>query len=58
LQSPALVAARRLLAPEGLIYLEAPAPVSAEQLDDAGLDLVRTGRAGKVAFHLLRIARA
>lgn len=58
LQAPALVAVRRLLACDGLIYLEAPAPVSAEQLDDAGLDLVRTGRAGKVAFHLLRIARA
>jgi 16S rRNA (guanine(966)-N(2))-methyltransferase RsmD len=58
LLAPALVAARRLLTPEGLIYLEAPAPVSVEQLDAAGLDLVRAGRAGKVAFHLLRVARA
>ena len=58
LQGSALVAARRLLASDGLIYLEAPAPVSAEQLDEAGFDLVRIGRAGKVAFHLLRVARA
>ena len=50
LQAPALVAARRLLAPEGLIYLEAPAPVSAEQLDDAGLEpgAVRARRESRV----------
>lgn len=58
LQAPALAAARRLVKPEGLIYLEAPGPVTEAQLRDAGLELVRAGRAGRVAFHLLQPARA
>jgi 16S rRNA (guanine(966)-N(2))-methyltransferase RsmD len=58
LQAPALAAALRLLAQEGLIYLEAPRPMTAAALADAGLVAVRTGRAGQVAFHLLRRATA
>ncbi len=54
----ALAAARRLVRPEGLIYLESPAPLSDEQLRADGLQLVRRGRAGRVAFHLLRPATA
>ena len=58
LQAPALAAACRLVKPEGIIYLEAPAPLDEALLKSAGLDLVRAGRAGSVAFHLLRPARA
>jgi 16S rRNA (guanine(966)-N(2))-methyltransferase RsmD len=58
LQAPALAAAHRLLAPDGLIYLEAPAALTAQQIADAGLAPVRAARAGKVAFHLLRLASA
>lgn len=58
LQAPALAAACRLLKPEGIIYLEAPAPLDEGLLKGAGLALVRAGRAGSVAFHLLRPARA
>jgi 16S rRNA (guanine(966)-N(2))-methyltransferase RsmD len=58
LQRPALVAARRLLAPDGLIYVEAPSALTAGELEQAGLELVRAGRAGRVAFHLLRLPSA
>jgi 16S rRNA (guanine966-N2)-methyltransferase len=54
LQSTALIAARRLLAGGGLVYLEAPAALTPEQAQQAGLEIVRSGRAGQVAFHLLR----
>ena len=54
LQSPALIAARRLLAGGGLVYLEAPAALTPDQAQQAGLEIVRSGRAGQVAFHLLR----
>jgi 16S rRNA (guanine(966)-N(2))-methyltransferase RsmD len=54
LQAPALGAARRLLADGGLIYLEAPQPLSPAAAEAAGLEIVRSGRAGRVAFHLLR----
>jgi 16S rRNA (guanine966-N2)-methyltransferase len=54
LQAPALAAARRLLADGGLIYLEAPQPLTPAAADAAGLEIVRSGRAGRVAFHLLR----
>jgi 16S rRNA (guanine966-N2)-methyltransferase len=54
----ALAAARRLVRPEGLIYLELPATLTDEELRAAGLKLVRRGRAGRVAFHLLRLATA
>ncbi len=58
LQSPALDAARRVLAEGGLIYLEAPAVLTADQAQRAGLEIVRSGRAGQVAFHLLRLPSA
>jgi hypothetical protein len=58
LQGPALAAASRLVATDGLIYLEAPVPLAEPRLREAGLEAVRAGRAGKVAFHLLRLARA
>jgi 16S rRNA (guanine(966)-N(2))-methyltransferase RsmD len=54
LQAPALAAARRLLADGGLIYLETPRPLTPAAADAAGLEIVRSGRAGRVAFHLLR----
>ena len=54
----ALLAARATLRPEGLIYLEAPHPWSAEALDPLGLEVHRQGKAGAVAFHLLRLLSA
>ena len=54
LQGPALAAARRLLAAGGLLYLEAPTALAPEQARQAGLEIVRSGRAGQVSFHLLR----
>lgn len=54
LQGPALAVARRLLAAGGLLYLEAPAALAPEQAQQAGLEVVRSGRAGHVSFHLLR----
>lgn len=50
----ALVAARRLLAPGGLIYAEDGAPIAADRASDFGLIVVRAARAGAVCFHLLR----
>jgi 16S rRNA (guanine966-N2)-methyltransferase len=44
-----LAAARPRLAAEGVIYAEAPRPLGGE----AGLRLVRSGRAGQVYYHLL-----
>ncbi len=58
LQAPALDAARRLLAIDGLIYLEAPAPLPPEQAQQAGLEVIRQAGAGQVAFHLLRVPTA
>lgn len=58
LQTPALDAARRLLASDGLIYLEAPALFTPEQARQAGFDIVRQASAGRVAFHLLRVPTA
>ena len=46
-----LAAARPLLASDGFIYLEAPAPLT---LAPSGLRLHRQGRAGAVFFHLLQ----
>ena len=54
LQGPALAAARRLLAAGGLLYLEAPTALAPDQAQQAGLEIVRSGRAGQVSFHLLR----
>lgn len=54
LHAAALAAAARLLAPGGLVYVEAARPLTGEQAAQAGLAIVRSGRAGRVAFHLLR----
>jgi 16S rRNA G966 N2-methylase RsmD len=58
LQDPALAVARRLLAARGLLYLEAPTALLPEQAQQAGLEIVRSGRAGHVSFHLLRLPTA
>jgi 16S rRNA (guanine(966)-N(2))-methyltransferase RsmD len=50
----ALAAARRVLAPGGIVYTEGPAPLEAAVLAAWGLEPVRAGRAGVVYFHLLR----
>jgi len=57
-QEAVLRAARRLLAEGGLIYLEAPTPLTPDEAGRAGLEVVRAGRAGQVSFHLLRPATA
>jgi 16S rRNA (guanine966-N2)-methyltransferase len=50
----ALAAARQAVREEGLIYLEAPRPWGDDELAQLGLQLHRQGKAGAVAFHLLR----
>jgi len=50
----ALAAARQVVGPQGFIYLEAPRPWTADELARMGLALHKQGRAGAVAFHLLR----
>ncbi|MBU4518595.1 MAG: 16S rRNA (guanine(966)-N(2))-methyltransferase RsmD [Gammaproteobacteria bacterium] len=52
--SAALQAARQALRDDGLIYLEAPRIWSADELAQLGLQVHRQGKAGVVAFHLLR----
>jgi 16S rRNA (guanine966-N2)-methyltransferase len=54
LLTAALQAARTTLSATGLIYLEAPHAWSDEALAPLGLALHRHGKAGAVAFHLLR----
>ncbi|MCX8521808.1 MAG: 16S rRNA (guanine(966)-N(2))-methyltransferase RsmD [Rhodoferax sp.] len=56
LLEPALHAAVRALAADGLIYLEAPSRWSDEQLGPLGLVLHRYLKAGAVHAHLLRLA--
>jgi len=51
----ALAAARAAVGPTGLIYLEAPRVWSADELAQIGLETHRQGKAGQVAFHLLRL---
>jgi 16S rRNA (guanine966-N2)-methyltransferase len=51
----ALLAARQALRQDGLIYLEAPRAWSDDELAQLGLQLHRQGKAGMVAFHLLRL---
>jgi len=53
LAAPALQAATRLVAPGGMVYLEAAQALSAPP---AGLEPHRAARAGAVHFHLLRRA--
>lgn len=50
----ALQAARQCLRDDGLIYLEAPRVWSDDELAQLGLQLHRQGKAGVVAYHLLR----
>ena len=50
----ALAAARAAVGETGLIYLEAPRVWSADELATIGLQVHRQGKAGQVAFHLLR----
>jgi 16S rRNA G966 N2-methylase RsmD len=52
----ALALARPLLAPNGLVYLEAPLPWSDAMLEPLGLRVQRQGRAGQVHYHLLAAA--
>jgi 16S rRNA (guanine(966)-N(2))-methyltransferase RsmD len=50
----ALAAARQAVREDGLIYLEAPRVWLDDELARIGLQLHRQGKAGAVAFHLLR----
>ncbi len=52
--APALAAAARALAPDGFIYLEAPAACTPEAIAPLGLELHRHLKAGAVHAHLLR----
>ena len=54
LYAAALGAARQAIHGEGEIYLEAPRIWSDEELATLGLCIQRQGKAGAVAFHLLR----
>ncbi len=58
LYQTALQAARQALRDDGLIYLEAPRAWSDDELARLGLQLHRQGKAGAVAFHLLRLLPA
>jgi 16S rRNA (guanine966-N2)-methyltransferase len=58
LLQPALAAARRLLAPTGAIYAEAAADLKDDDLESLGLGPVRSGRAGRVHFHLLGLQQS
>ncbi|HXF44522.1 MAG TPA: RsmD family RNA methyltransferase [Burkholderiaceae bacterium] len=53
LLAPALAVVRPLLAPGGLIYAEADAPLAEDALRPLALRVVRSQRAGRVCFHLL-----
>jgi 16S rRNA (guanine966-N2)-methyltransferase len=55
---PALSAARRLLAPAGAIYAEADAALEEADLEPLGLRVIRSGRAGRVHFHLLALQQS
>lgn len=50
---PALKAATAVVAPQGLIYLEAPRAWTADELALMGLEIFRSSKAGAVHFHLL-----
>jgi len=53
LLAPALVEAARLTCPDGLIYVESAAALDESAMASRGLEIVRSGRAGRVFFHLL-----
>ncbi|TAL54177.1 16S rRNA (guanine(966)-N(2))-methyltransferase RsmD [Pandoraea sp.] len=44
----------RLLAPGGVLYVEAEAPVAADLLEATGLRIARQAKAGAVHYHLLQ----
>lgn len=50
----ALMAARAAISDNGLLYLEAPRVWTDVELAERGLAVHRQGKAGQVAFHLLR----
>lgn len=50
---PALKAAADAIAPQGLVYLEAPRSWTAQELAPLGLVIWRSSKAGAVHFHLL-----
>ena len=50
---PALKAAADAIAPQGLVYLEAPRSWTSEELAPLGLVIYRSSKAGAVHFHLL-----
>ena len=54
LLAPALAAAARLIAPNGLIYAESEASLDQRLLERHGLQIARAGRAGRVHSYLLR----
>lgn len=58
LYQAALRAARQALRVGGFLYLEAPRPWTADELDQLGWQIHRQGKAGAVAFHLLRLLPA
>jgi 16S rRNA (guanine966-N2)-methyltransferase len=51
---PALDRVRTLLAPQGLVYAESSVPIEPAQAAGLGLEVLRSGQAGRVRFHLLR----
>jgi 16S rRNA (guanine(966)-N(2))-methyltransferase RsmD len=58
LLQPALTVACPLLAPGGAIYAEASAPLKDADLQPLGLRTVRSGKAGRVHFHLLALQQS
>ena len=54
LAAPALLAASRVVAAGGLVYVEAPAALDADAAAAAGFEPFRASRAGAVHFQLLR----
>lgn len=56
LAAPALAAAARIVAADGLVYAELPQALGAADSASSGLHPVRQSRAGAVHFHLLRRA--
>jgi 16S rRNA (guanine(966)-N(2))-methyltransferase RsmD len=49
----AIAASLRLLRPQGLLYVESARPLEQQDLAHWSLELVRSGQAGAVFFHLL-----
>jgi len=58
LLQPALTVACPLLAPGGAIYAEASAPLKDADLQPLGLRTLRSGKAGRVHFHLLALQQS